>query len=1054
MPPDQEVRFDYLKELLSGVDPEQLRQMTPPTGGVITMMFTDIVDSTRVKHEVGDPTYFAALNRHNTVVRECMARHAGHELKTIGDSFFIAFADPGKAVQCAAQIQQTLAETPISVGDGVINVRIGLHTGTPIVYQDAVPGRTDLSGTDVDKAARVESIARGGQVLISEQTNVLTDRIAVHDWGFWELKGLGPQRIFEVLYPGKHPETPVGRMRREPLRFATSFVGREREVAALIELLKRHRLVTAIGMGGIGKTRLADFAARRVSDTFADGAFFVELAGAANSESAVVSKLVEALAVNPAGFKDETEALLRTLQNRRMLIVLDNFEGVISAGSVLVKLLLGWPHTHFLLTSQTPLRIDGEQLYQVPAMGIPAGAANANSLAGLDAFALFRKRARARVYDWDACSISEIESIAEILRLVEGIPLAIELAAAWVGSKTLQEIRNGLDNRLHLLKHRGFGATSRHQSMQACLDYSFGLLSAETREIFSKLAVFAGGFFIEDVEAIGGMSDADELLVSLHERSMLVRQEVFGRSRYSMLATVQEYAAEKLPEDAAKELKRAHAQHFLRVLHIAVQQLHGRSYAATLQRIAINIVNFEAGIRQSQDGRDHRAVVDYVGFLSNYLRIKGRYNDNLTLALMARTAAENLGAEVMADAEINLGLAYSNLPTGDRGDNLRRAIDCYKAALRVRTERDFPWWWAGVQNNLGIAYADLPTGDHTENLRQAIGFFEAALRVWTERDFPQDWALVQGNLGRAYADLPTGDRTENLRRAINCYKAALRVWTERDFPRWWAAARDNLGTAHAKLPTCDRAARDENLRRAINCYKAALRVRTERDFPQDWAQTQNDLGNAYANLPTSDRATRAKNLRRAIDCYKAALRVRTERDFPQDWAATQDNLGNAYASLPAGDRAKNLRRAIDCYKAALRVRTERDFPQGWAMVQENLGNAYASLPAPAGDRAEYMQRVIDCHEAAARGYDAVGLTDEAARVRTLAQELGRGLRAFERGEITAEKLQAEIERLLIEAEKWAAEYPTKARGDPPPGRRRNRARDRLVQRQQSQKRDK
>ena len=215
------------------------------------------------------------------MIRECVARYSGHELKTIGNSFFIAFIDPGKAVQCAADIQQALAGTPIIVGEGSITVRIGLHTGTPIGYRDDVSGRTDLSGADVDKAARIESSARGGQVLISEQTRVLTGHIPVHDWGSWELKGLGSQRIFEVLYPGKHPEIPAGRMHLEPLRFATSFVGREQEVAELIEALRLHRLVTITGMGGIGKTRLADFAARRLSDTFADGAFFIELVGTA-----------------------------------------------------------------------------------------------------------------------------------------------------------------------------------------------------------------------------------------------------------------------------------------------------------------------------------------------------------------------------------------------------------------------------------------------------------------------------------------------------------------------------------------------------------------------------------------------------------------------------------------------------------------------------------------------------------------------------------------------------------------------------------------------------
>jgi predicted ATPase/class 3 adenylate cyclase len=639
--PDPGVPFDHLKELLSEIDPAQLRQVMPLVGGVITIMFTDIVDSTPVKHQVGDSTYFAALERHNSAVRSCIAQHAGHELKTIGDSFLIAFTDPGKAVQCAAHIQQTLVGVPIIVGDSSISVRIGLHTGTPTVYRDKASGRTDLSGTDVDKAARIESIARGRQVLISEQTRLFVDRMEVRDWGIWELKGLGGERIFEVLYPGKEPEIPAGRMQLDPLRFATSFIGRNHEVAELTELLKRHRLVTVTGMGGIGKTRLTDFAARRVSDTFADGAFFVELMGTADNEDAVVSQLVAALAVDPKGFEDQAEALLKSLQHRQTLIVLDNFEGVPSAAPVVAKLLLGSRRTHFMITSQTPLNLDGEQIYKVPGMGIPGGVADADSLMALDAFALFRERARARVYDWNLCSPAEITAVAEILHLIDGIPLAIELAAAWVGSKTLEEIRIGLCDRLDLLRRRGSSPISRHQSMQACLGYSCGLLSEHAGELFPKLSIFSDGFFAEDVQTVCGTSDADALLVSLHDRSLLVRQEALGRSRYSMLTTVKEYAAEKLLDPVTAQLKQAHARYFLGVIRIAAQQLRGRDLRTALERISTDLANFDAGIRESQRSKDHHAVCGYAFCMADYLRIKGRYNDRLNLALMARAAAEN-----------------------------------------------------------------------------------------------------------------------------------------------------------------------------------------------------------------------------------------------------------------------------------------------------------------------------------------------------------------------------------------------------------------------------
>jgi len=270
------------------------------------------------------------------------------------------------------------------------------------------------------------------------------------------------------------------------------------------------------------------------------------------------------------------------------------------------------------------------------------------------------------------------------------------------------------------------------------------------------------------------VADAGELLVSLHERGLLARQEVLDRSRYSMLPAMQEYAVDKLPEPAAGEMKRAHARYFLEVLRAADQQLGGRDYTAALERISIDFANFETGIRESQASENYDAVFGYAASLADYLRIRGRHSDRLTLALAARAAAENIDSSSVAAADNNLGIAYGDLPIGDRGDNLRRAIACYEAALRVWTERDFPQNWATTQNNLGTAYQKLPTGERGDNLRRAIACYEAALRVRTERDFPQNWAGTQNNLGIAYGDLPTGDRGDNLRRAIACYEAAAR----------------------------------------------------------------------------------------------------------------------------------------------------------------------------------------------------------------------------------------------------------------------------------------
>jgi tetratricopeptide (TPR) repeat protein len=369
------------------------------------------------------------------------------------------------------------------------------------------------------------------------------------------------------------------------------------------------------------------------------------------------------------------------------------------------------------------------------------------------------------------------------------------------------------------------------------------------------------------------------------------------------------------------------------------------------------IANLE---RAEQTGND--LIIHYCAFTLASAAQEYRPYPKMKEAIAAyELAAEKAGNEhVYGATQNNLGAAYSDLPTGDRGENLRNAVICYENALRVRTEKDFPQDYAGTQNNLGNAYLNLPTGDRGENLRNAVLCYENALRVYSEKDFPQDYAMTQNNLGIAYSDLPTGDRGENLRNAVICYENALRVRIEKDFPQDYAMTQNNLGTAYWELPTGDRG---ENLRNAVRCYENALRVRTEKDFPQYYADTQNNLGAAYSDLPTGDRG---ENLRNAVRCFENALRVRAEKDFPQYYADTQNNLGIAYRNLPTGDRGENLRNAVRCFENALRVRTEKDFPQYYADTQNNLGIAYSELPT--GDRGENLRNAVLCYENALRVY--------------------------------------------------------------------------------------
>jgi len=306
----------------------------------------------------------------------------------------------------------------------------------------------------------------------------------------------------------------------------------------------------------------------------------------------------------------------------------------------------------------------------------------------------------------------------------------------------------------------------------------------------------------------------------------------------------------------------------------------------------------------------------------------------------------------------NLGTAYYELPSGDRGANLAQAIACYREALRFLTPEIASLDYAMTQHNLGAAYSDLPTGDHRANLEQAIACYREALRFWTPETSPLDYAMTQNSLGAAYNDLLTGDRATNLGQAIACYQEVLRFWTPQTAPLDYALTQTNLAVAYMNLPTGDRAV---NLAQAISCCQEALREFTPGSAPLDYAHTQNCLGNAYSQLSTGDRAA---NLAQAITCYQEALRFRTPETAPLDYALTQHNLGAAYHKLPTGDHATNLIWAISCYREALRFWTLQTAPLDYAMAQTNLGTAYRNLPT--GDRSTNLTQAIACYQEALR----------------------------------------------------------------------------------------
>ena len=480
--------------------------------GTVTFLFTDVEGSTRLLRELGVESYAEALAEHRSTVREHCAARDGVEVDTQGDAFFFAFPEAPGAVAAAQAITDALAPGPIQL-------RIGLHTGTPLVTDEG------YVGDDVHFAARVAASGHGGQVLLSESSRVLVEG---------DFTDLGEHRLKDI--EGAVSIHQLGDLHFAPLRTisntnlprpASSFVGRQAELAEVLSLLEGgSRLVTLTGPGGSGKTRLALEAASTLVPSYKAGVFWVGLASLRDASlvSATVSQAI-----------GSTDGLAAYIAEREMLLLLDNLEQVIEAAPEVAALLLACPNLKLLVTSRELLRVHGEVEFDVPP------------LASEEAVSLFCERSR----------LEPSDEIAELCARLDELPLALELAAARTKSLSPRQILDRLAERLDLLRG-GRDADPRQQTLRAAIEWSYGLLSGEEQRLFRALSVFRGGCMLEAAEAV---ADADvDTLQSLVEKS-LVR---FSIERYWLLETVREYAHEQLArEDELSGIVERHARFYL-----------------------------------------------------------------------------------------------------------------------------------------------------------------------------------------------------------------------------------------------------------------------------------------------------------------------------------------------------------------------------------------------------------------------------------------------------------------------------------------------------------
>ncbi len=612
--------------------------------GTVTLLFTDIEGSTRLWESEPD-AMAQALRRHDTMLRQAIEPAGGYVFKTVGDAFHAVFAEADSALSAVLAAQHGLVTEPWPTSRP-IRVRMSLHTGV-CEERDG-----DYFGPVVNRAARLEAAAHGGQVLISGATaellsERLPDGVSLIGLGQHRLKDLGrPEQVFQLrasFLPADFP--PLRSLDNPELPnnlpcVVSPFIGRARELAEVRELMRTARLVTLAGAGGSGKTRLALQVAAELIGTIADGVWLAELAQVTDGAQ------VAAVVAGVLGLSDQCrpsvlESVTEALVDQDLLIVLDNCEHVIDAAAKFCdQVIRHCPRVRILATSRETLGIDGERVYRVPSLSLPqTDTENPEELAASDAVRLFAERARAQNpgFVLDATSAPLVVSIC---RRLDGIPLALELAAARLSSMSLAQVADRLDQRFRLLTGGSRNAMPRQQTLQATVDWSFSLLYSAERETLTRLSVFAGGFDLEAAEQVCTTKsvtalDMMDLLDSLVDKSLVIADQTADPVRYRLLETISQYSAEELlrtaGDTAVLQLRSRHASYYLGLAATAAPALLGRGQGRWLRRLdpewenlrasfahfqaedlAADVMRLAVALQRFTISRGHDDVLDYL----------------------------------------------------------------------------------------------------------------------------------------------------------------------------------------------------------------------------------------------------------------------------------------------------------------------------------------------------------------------------------------------------------------------------------------------------------
>ena len=950
--------------------------MSSLPSGTITFLFTDIEGSTRLWEQHPEQMR-TALARHDTILREAIESNNGHVFKTVGDAFCAVFHTAPDALQTALAAQQALhaeawpAETPL-------RVRMALHTGA------AQERDHDYFGPPVNRVARLLSLGYGGQTLVSEVTQSLviegpSEGCRLLSLGEHRLRDLShPETVFQLLHPVLPADFPplksLDSLPNNLPRQLTSFVGREKEIEEVKALLARTRLLTLTGSGGSGKTRLALQVAADLLDAFPEGVWVAELAPLADP-TLVTQTVATALGIHEQAGQNLLQTVTDYLKSRTLLLLLDNCEHLLSACVQLAaSLLRSCPQVKVLATSREALGIAGEQTYRVPSLSLPdlKQTLTVETLLQSEAVRLFTERALLVQSDFVVRPHSVV-ALGQLCSRLDGIPLAIELAAARVRSLSVEEINARLDSRFRLLTGGNRAALPRQQTLRALVDWSYDLLSAPERGLLCRLSVFAGGWVLEAAEAVceGGEIEAWEvldLLTSLVDKSLVVYEEREGAARYRLLETVRQYGMERLAQSGdAEEVRGRHRDYFLGLAEAAEPQLAGPEQGMWLARLEVEHDNLRAALSwcgAEEEGAE--AGLRLAGALCRFWDVRGYLG-------MGRTylgeALEREGASGRTKERAKALNGAGNLAKNQGDYEAARLL--HEESLAIRRELGDTRGVAVSLHNLGFVAEQ--QGDY----EKARALHEECLVIRRELRDKRGIAHSLLHLGNAasYQGDPAAART--------LYEESLAI--ARELGDTWGVATSlgNMGIM---------AQEQGNYEAGRLLHEESLAIRREMGDKQGIAWSLGNLGFV---------AEQQGDYEKARTLQEESLTLFRELEDKRGIADSLHNLGNA--AYYQGD----YEAARGTHEESLALRREMGDKRGIAHSLHNLGNVAYCRGDYAAARTLYDESMTMRQELGDRRGITVVL-EATARLKAMEGQPERAARLLATAEALREAIQAPL----------------------------------------------